>query len=436
MYQNLPKHLLQGTAIVFFQFCTLTQASAQIDELIVRVEKRDTAAQTTGAAFTAFSGEALKTLGVTNAIDLQLVTPGLVMSDTGPDARVFVRGIGTDVVLTGVDTSVAVYTDGAFLARAAQLKFDLLDVERVEVLKGPQGTLYGRNATGGAINVTTNQPTNDFEAYLDAGYGNLDTVRVSGAVNVPAIEDKLLFRLAAQVNQRDGWTKNLASGADEDRLDGEDAWMGRGLVRILPSDDIDILLGVEYLQSDPSTDGFQTDLETTDPAVGITNAPFFSGGTLGSEDSRFVYHNFTDPHSIEELAFRGKMDWDLSDSISLSLNASFRDFDSEFNADTDLSELPLTTVTQLQDSETLTAEATVTFDPTEEFSLTAGVFYFDDQVDDACPCANGISLRFTSYRLFEHCLCCFCTSRPVCDREAQTCSGSSLFFRGERLRNC
>ena len=355
---------------------------AQLPEIVVTAERRETDAQTTSVTLSAFSGDDLRDLGVFESDDLQFVTPGLVISDTGGDARMYVRGVGTDVFPTGADPSVATYIDGAYLSRATQMSFDMLDVERVEVLKGPQGTLFGRNATGGAINVITRKPENEFGGFADVSFGDYDAVRISGGVNVPIVDDRVLFRIAAQSNSREGWTENRSPGATEDKLDSEDAVMARAQLRFLPNDDVDILLGLEYYEESPTSDGFFSNIESTNRAAGVTNFSIFAGGSPSSEEDRYVYHNYTPDHNAEETSFRAALTWDASDDLTLSANVALLQLDTFFTADTDVTELPFGTIDQGQVSDTLTVEGLFTYEPGERFSVTGGVFYLDDDLDE------------------------------------------------------
>lgn len=126
-----------------------------LEEVIVTAQKRAESLQSVPMAINAFTGDSLLDMGITSSQQLQVVTPGLVFSNTGPGAQPFLRGIGTRLSQNGLDPSVALYIDDRYEPSSSSMMFEFTDIERVEVLKGPQGTLYGRNATAGAIRVIT-----------------------------------------------------------------------------------------------------------------------------------------------------------------------------------------------------------------------------------------------------------------------------------------
>ncbi|MYH70939.1 MAG: TonB-dependent receptor, partial [Gammaproteobacteria bacterium] len=154
-----------GIAVVFAGPVGVQDASAQtgetgtgsrvLEEVVVTAEKRAQSLQDVPIAVTAFTGEAMRDFGISNTQALQATTPGLVFNNTANSAQPFLRGVGTRLALNGLEPSVATYQDDRYLSRATASTIEFADVERVEVLKGPQGTLYGRNATGGAIRVIT-----------------------------------------------------------------------------------------------------------------------------------------------------------------------------------------------------------------------------------------------------------------------------------------
>ncbi len=150
--------------------------SPAIEEIIVTAEKRETTAQETSIALTAFDAEQLQLRGIHDITDLQWSVPNLVISPNSqsPVTYAYIRGIGSDQLVAGFDPGVSYHLDGVYVGQPSSMPGDLWDMQRVEVLRGPQGTLYGRNTTGGSINVITADPSQDFEMFGDVTAGNYD----------------------------------------------------------------------------------------------------------------------------------------------------------------------------------------------------------------------------------------------------------------------
>ncbi len=160
-----------------------TSSSSQLDEIIVTAQKREQRAIDTPLSVTALDASSLAQHQVQALEDLQAVSPGVQNGEQFGGNRLFIRGIGLTSFASGADPSSAFYVDGVYIARPAAQLGSFYDVDRVEVLRGPQGALYGRNATAGAVNLITNAPTADFSGYLDETFGNYDLHRTQGAVS-------------------------------------------------------------------------------------------------------------------------------------------------------------------------------------------------------------------------------------------------------------
>lgn len=241
-------------------------AHAQLDEIVITAQKRSESLQDVPVAVSAFSGESLTNFGVSGTQTLQNVTPGLTFTRTGPSAQPYIRGIGTRLSGTGLEPSVAVYIDDRYEPLSTAMMFELADVERVEILKGPQGALYGRNATAGAIRVISKGVTDDTEGQVIASLGNYDMYSLSGTVNLP-ITDNFGTRLTGIIKKRDAFAHNLVPGARD--VDDLDALALRGKFRLQASDTVTANLelgywkrsdaaGLDYV--DLSPDGYSTGL--------------------------------------------------------------------------------------------------------------------------------------------------------------------------------
>ncbi len=207
-----------------------------IETVLVTAEKRVEDVQKMSSAVTALSGDDLLQRQITSVSDLQRVVPGLVEGDTlgGVQKAETIRGIGTANAMPGGDPGVAVSVDGHYMQDSGFVVRDLLDVSRVEVLRGPQGTLYGRNATGGAINVITNRPTQDFDGYVTAGVGSFGDRNVTGLLN-GGLTDDLAGRVAVSWDKNDGYLRNISPIAPQKRLLNTDSINARASLEYDPS---------------------------------------------------------------------------------------------------------------------------------------------------------------------------------------------------------
>ena len=180
-----------------------------VEEIVVTAQRREQKLQDVGIAVSSFSSQDIKNFGMLRPEDIAGQTPGLdVKNSLGSMNPVFtIRGIGLNDYNINNNPSVGVYVDEIYMASAAYLSFQVFDLERIEVLKGPQGTLYGRNTTGGAINFLSAKPTKGFEAYLNLGYSRWNTLKMDGAVS-GSVGANLTGRLAFQVTGSDGYYKN------------------------------------------------------------------------------------------------------------------------------------------------------------------------------------------------------------------------------------
>jgi iron complex outermembrane receptor protein len=194
------------------------QANAALEEIIVSARKTDETLQEVPVAVTAFNAETMQQMNVVQTSDISKFTPSVFIEPpavgNATSAKVTIRGQNQSDSLITLDPSVGWYLDDIYLARAYGTVASLFDAERVEVLKGPQGTLYGRNTTGGAVKIVTTKadPSGDISGYVTGGIGNYDARKIGGAINIPLIDNVLGLRLVALKDKADGWgTVNLYS---------------------------------------------------------------------------------------------------------------------------------------------------------------------------------------------------------------------------------
>jgi iron complex outermembrane receptor protein len=219
-------------------------ARAGLEEIVVTARRREETVQSVPIPVTALAGDDLRDRGVFNLSDIDRLTPNLDFQFAGSSrnsAQVFLRGIGQINWSPPQDPKVGIYLDGVYLARPQGSMFDLLDVERIEVLRGPQGTLFGRNTTAGLVHVITKRPGQELEGALVGGVGNDEQYSLDGTVNLP-LGDTLAARVAFQTRQAEGYVKNTATGQDWNDNDSQTL---RASLLWSPRDDFEALLAFD-----------------------------------------------------------------------------------------------------------------------------------------------------------------------------------------------
>lgn len=214
------------------------QSDYTLEEVVVTAQRREEKLKDVPIAITAVTGEQLEEAGIENSLQLTTVTPGLNFVVQGAYVQPTIRGIGTTVTGAGADANVALYIDGVYQPSQAANAFDFNNIERIEVLKGPQGTLFGRNATGGAISVTTLTPSFDPRAEISVGYGSFNQFKSSGYATMP-LTDMVAADLAFTYKHDDGFVRNVLLEKDTAQAESfgiRSKWLFR------PTDNTDIIL--------------------------------------------------------------------------------------------------------------------------------------------------------------------------------------------------
>ncbi len=261
-------------------------ASAQnvLEEVTVTAQKREQSMQDVGIAITAFTGDQMRALGVEESYDVAAFSPGVHISGNiaGQNTQFTIRGVTQNDFNDIIEAPTAVYLDEGYIAIAQAQSFALFDIDRVEILKGPQGTLYGRNATGGLVHYVSRKPSLDVaEGYMDVTYGIFDTssdadqVRFEGAVGGP-LSETAAARVAVMYNKHDGYLDNIypfaavgappgpGAGAD---MGTDDTWGVRGSLLFEPNEKLTVSMSVNVVKSDLATGPYQSK-----PTIGVYNA--------------------------------------------------------------------------------------------------------------------------------------------------------------------
>ncbi|WP_198398664.1 TonB-dependent receptor [Brevundimonas diminuta] len=213
---------------------------ATVEEIVVTARHRAQNLQDVPISITAYSGENLDRMNVNNVLELSGLAPGLQVhgGDSSVAPKVYIRGVGSNDFNPTNPSPTAVYVDGVIRGSSIMQLDSFFDLSQVEVLRGPQGTLFGRNTTGGALNITSRRPTDYYTADLTARYGSRERMELEGGVGGPVIEDVLAFRAAANYVRDDGYTKNRLTG---NNVNDTDRWAARMSLLYTPNDRVEVL---------------------------------------------------------------------------------------------------------------------------------------------------------------------------------------------------
>ncbi|MGH7803432.1 MAG: TonB-dependent receptor, partial [Candidatus Binatia bacterium] len=254
-------------------------APPMIEEIVVTAQKRAQSAQDVPITIKALSGEDLSARGIGSVTDLQYATPGLVIDDVATIPIIYLRGVGTDAFLLSADLSVANYVDGVYFPFSLSTVKSLSSVERVEVIKGPQGTLFGRNATGGAISVVTKEPSEDaYTGSIDVGYGSFDHFTQRGFVSGPMFET-VSFSLSGLHSAKSHYY-DVAPESPVDHLRDEREYAGSAKLRWRPSELFDVTVA-----------GYGTDTQGVAGAVLVNERPSLLASLLSAQPVRADYED-------------------------------------------------------------------------------------------------------------------------------------------------
>jgi len=264
---------------------------AEVEALIVTAQKREEDIQDVPIAMSAFSQEQLERSQVAGGPDLMTQVPNMTFTKTNFSSySIQIRGIGTQAISATTDAAVAVAFNNTPFIRNRFFEQEFYDLQRVEVLRGPQGTLYGRNATAGVVNLISEKPKFAYEAKLSADVANYKSTRLEGMVNIPLVEDKVALRLAGAWTKREGYDTNQITGA---QIDGRDLWSSRVSLRVTPTDWLDVNLMWEHFQENDDRLRSGKQLCHQDDRDEIAGLKVIAPGVNGQRaDQSSVYSNF------------------------------------------------------------------------------------------------------------------------------------------------
>ena len=375
-------------------------ARAQLDEIVVTARKREETQQSVPVTLSTFGEELLELQQVVELQDLHLGIPNVtIVRNTGTNtgAQVYVRGVGQDDSAFTNEPTVGIYVDDVYIGRQIGAMIDLLDVERVEVLRGPQGTLYGRNSTGGAIKFVSVRPDpGEFSARAGVTVGSYDRLDVSGVVNVPLIEDTLALRVSGLSRDQRGWVR-VVDGANVEtgqRTNAIDTRAARALLRWIPSDSVLVDFGVDVAQD---TSGPNQLIPTNCAGVNgqLEQCPLrFGEGRAGV--------NVPDVNRFRGQGANLAVTWDLPGYTLRSISA-YRSFNDELALD--LTSNPAFVFNLLQDLEQRQISQELQLNSNSDGALTwlVGAFGFREEVEQDAVFIGNRNLdeqTATSYAFF------------------------------------
>ena len=421
---GLVKALVVAVATVFTTGITIAQ---ELEDILVTATRREQSLQDVAVSVTAFDSNQIREMGFVNTVDIVQMTPGLnytVPNAAGSQINFFMRGVGLNDFADAQENPVAVYVDDAYRPAMGGLHQQLFDVERVEILRGPQGALFGRNTTGGVVHFITKRPTDEVEGYVDATYGDYEQIKVEGAVSLPIVKDTLLSRVSAGYHTHDGYTENrfrpnaVATNSSDDYNEA-DTYALRGQLLYKPTDDIEALLIGYYTDADSQVGAWQhqatrpasdptdpnANLDVSVPLGGGTN-PWcdqpgfdfgpgepgkdcfgFFGGIFGVDEVGFdpdgdPWEGNYDRDGSVEIETKGAtldFNWALGE-LNLTSITSYYDVDRSQEEDTEMGPLPLLIPTFKAETETWSQEIRLSKDE-GQFRWLGGFYYFDNDVD-------------------------------------------------------
>jgi len=319
--------LMSGSA----SFAEEGTAVVPLEEVVVTAQKREATLRSTPIAITAVTAEMIEKGELYDIRKLEKLAPSLVYNQAPAGVQLYIRGIGQDAPTLGNNPGVAVYVDGVYFGHQFANIASTIDAERFEVVRGPQGTLYGRNSTGGNINVTSTLP--DFESFAKIGVsaGSYSASRLSATGNV-GLSENVAIRATVVKQKRDGYIKNLTSG---DMLDDEDTNAASFALLANLSDDVEFVLRADY----QSNDSLPRPLFFSEAAASGLN-PLKVGGNSNLLTSRDVYNDKATVGEFRMSGFSGTLTWQLGDMVLKSITAR-RDSHNYTDSDSDGTDIPM-----------------------------------------------------------------------------------------------
>lgn len=389
--RNSKNRLLLSASVIVGCVVASNAAVAQGDQIIVTATKRAESVQDVPIAITAIGGEVLESSGINDLSQLDKAVPGLNIGQSGSDVRPAIRGVPTVEIDLFNDPTIGFFVDGVYKGRTSQALAAFIDLERVEVLRGPQGTLQGRNTYGGSVSLITKKPEFDgFGGKLNAGYGNFNDFRLDGAVNIPLAETTAL-RIAGAFQESDGYVEVLptrVSGGEtaEDFNDNDQAYIRGSLLHEFSIGEIQVTAShwdrggfgagafgytvAGTLQDSMGNLDLGGTLDRVNPRNGSTAGP-------SDEGPYSVYRDTDLSRDIEETTVSGLITLDLGGVVLKSITG-YSDFSVNRMNDDDFSDTAATALTLETATQSFSQEIQLISDYASPLQWVAGLYYYNE----------------------------------------------------------
>jgi len=356
--------------------------SVLMEEIVVTAQKREENAQDVGIAITALSGEQIRALGYTNAQEVTALAPGVSTVQPNGEANyaIAIRGVASNDFVTNVESPVAVYVDEVYISQMSGAGFLLFDVDRVEMLRGPQGTLFGRNATGGLVQYVTVKPSQEFNGYGSATYGSFDRLKLQGAVTMP-LNDKWSMRVSAATHQGDGYVENRLR--PDQKLNNANETAGRVQLLWEPNDDVSLLLNARYGQQDIRTGFWDYEsaiFPTGEATPGVPNSNL--GGYVDNDGDVFKGdYDFLGHNDLRTEGYTATLKWNTGIGELTSIS-DYQSLTRDYIEDSDASPVDYFDFFLTTDSKQYSQELRLSGD-TERLDWVGGLYYLNIDIDDS-----------------------------------------------------
>jgi iron complex outermembrane receptor protein len=346
------------------------QQTSTLEEIIVTAERQAENLQDVPLAVTALSAEGLDDRGVLNLYGLRSLAPNFDVSHNNGLVKVFIRGIGKTLDNSGAEGSVALHQDGVVISYPSVQSTAFYDMERIEVLRGPQGTLYGRNATGGAVNIVTRGPSEELQVDTRLRLGNYDARELEAAVGGPIVNDRLLGRLAAYVVERDGFGENAFNGKD---VDDRSEWAARGKLKLLFTEKLTAELAADYWQADDAASVVHTFGSASGELLGV-----LEGGNA-APNFRDIASDAVESRDVDTYGYALTVDYAISDRWSFKSLTGYRDVNGVKRSQYDGTDAPGWPSTNEETGDHFSQEFQLNLDG-DSLDAVFGVYYYDGDV--------------------------------------------------------
>ena len=353
--------------------------AAVIEEVVVTAQKREQNVQDVGIAISAVTGEQMRQLGYTNAQQVTAMAPGVHTIQPNGEANyaIAMRGVASNDFTTNVESAVAMYLDEVYISQMSGSGFMLFDMERVEMLRGPQGTLYGRNATGGLAHFVTVKPSRETGGYGQLTVGSYEQVKFEGAAGGP-LGDALSARLSLSTHDNNGYVRNRLLGK---RLNNANDWAGRFQLLFEPADSFDILLNVRRSEQKIDTGFFEhvtanTPGQLTPNEINAVLEYIDNDGDVYEGDWDKDGHN-----DLETEGYSATINWDF-ENFTLTSITDYSAVQRDYIEDSDASPAPFFHFFLTTDAEQFSQEVRV-HGSTDTMDWVGGVYYLDLSVNDS-----------------------------------------------------